>query len=240
MADVIKLPRLYVDLELAADAPVAFTDDQSHYLRSVLRLSPGDQVRVFNGRAGEYLCTLAEVGKRGVSGTATRQLLPQPAAPAPLHLYFAPIKKARMDILVEKSVELGATALHPVLTQNTDIRAVNEDRLRAQIAEAAEQCERLDVPALHAPVNLSALHTGGIPLYACIERAEDAPHLAAALRPGPVALLIGPEGGFTADEINKIKALTNCTPVTLGPRTLRAETAALAALVAATHRLHNL
>ncbi len=240
MADVIKLPRLYVDLELAPGALVAFSEDQSHYLRSVLRLSPGDNVRVFNGRDGEYLCAMAELTKKGASATAAERLLSQPPAPAALHLYFAPIKKARMDMLVEKAVELGVTALRPVITQNTEIRQINEDRLRAQIAEAAEQCERLDMPALHPAINLSALKPDGIPVYACLERSETAPHLAAALRPGPAALLIGPEGGFTAEEINHLKALPGITPVTLGPRTLRAETAAIAALTTAQNYLHNI
>jgi 16S rRNA (uracil1498-N3)-methyltransferase len=240
MADVIKLPRLYVTLDLAPGAPVAFSDDQSHYLRSVLRLSAGDRVRAFNGRDGEYLCAMDELTKKGAHATATEQILPQPPAPPALHLYFAPIKKARMDMLVEKAVELGATALHPVITQNTEIRQINEDRLRAQIAEAAEQCERLDVPALHPAINLSALNTGGAPLYACLERSETAPHLAAAIKPGPAALLIGPEGGFTAEEINFIKALPAVTPVTLGPRTLRAETAAIAALATLQNYLHNI
>lgn len=240
MADFIKLPRLYVDCDLAAGAPVAFSDDQAHYLRSVLRLAPGDRVRVFNGRDGEHACRLEALSKRDVSATAIEKILPQPPAPPPVHLYFAPIKKARMDILVEKAVELGATHLIPVITQNTEIRQTNDDRLRAQIIEAAEQCERLDLPSLAPATPLSRLDTGGVPLYACLERSPDAPHLAAALTPGAIALLVGPEGGFTAEEIIKIKALESCRPVTLGPRTLRAETAALAALTTAQNYLQNI
>ena len=239
MADVIKLPRLYVDLELSPGAPLAFSDDQSHYLRSVLRLSPGDNVRVFNGRDGEYLCAMAEITKKGAFATATSQILPQPAPETPLHLYFAPIKKARMDMLVEKAVELGATHLHPVITQNTEIRQINEDRLRAQIIEAAEQCERLTIPALSPATPLNRL-AADVPLYACLERADAAPHLAAALKPGPCALLIGPEGGFTTEEMAHIKGLAGTIPVTLGPRTLRAETAAIAALTTAQNCLHNI
>ncbi|MBU0799644.1 MAG: 16S rRNA (uracil(1498)-N(3))-methyltransferase, partial [Alphaproteobacteria bacterium] len=114
MTDYIKLPRLYVDHELTAGHIVTFGEDQAHYLRAVLRQNPGDRVRVFNGRDGEYICTLDTVGKKAVTGTATDQLCAQPPAPLALHLYFAPIKKARMDMLIEKAVELGATHLHPV------------------------------------------------------------------------------------------------------------------------------
>jgi 16S rRNA (uracil1498-N3)-methyltransferase len=231
MTDYIKLPRLYVDHELTAGHIVTFGEDQAHYLRAVLRQNPGDRVRVFNGRDGEYLCTLDSVGKKAVTGTASDQLFTQPATPVALHLYFAPIKKARMDMLIEKAVELGATHLHPVLTQNTEVRNINAGRVRAQIIEASEQCERLDVPVLAPAATLSALITPAAPLYACIERAADAPALATALQPGPAAVLIGPEGGFSTAEAESLRQRPDIKCVSLGPRTLRSETAAFAALV---------
>lgn len=227
MDDVIKLPRLYVDDDLVAGGTVTFGADQAHYLRSVLRRDPGDGVRLFNGRDGEWLATMAEIGKKAVTATVTQVLRAQPPAPAPLHLYFAPIKKARMDILIEKAVELGVTALHPVLTQNVEVRQVNEDRLRAQMIEAAEQCERLTIPALNPAAALKTAIPGAGPLYACIERA-DAPLPDAS---GPRAVLIGPEGGFTAEERDFLLSCPGVVPASLGPLTLRAETAALAALV---------
>lgn len=229
----IKRPRLYVDAELRPGGAVDFPPEQAHYLRSVLRQKPGDVVRVFNRRDGEYGCTLAEVGKKEVQGTADILLRPAEAPPRALHLFFAPIKKARMDMLVEKAVELGATHFHPVLTQNCEVRQINAERLTAQITEATEQCERLDRPALLPLVKLAEIEPGAIRLFACIERAEDAPPLRheAAGASGPCGVLIGPEGGFTAAEIERLRAHPHITPVTLGPRTLRAETAALAALL---------
>ena len=233
MDDFIKLPRLYVDHQLREGQSFDFTPDQAHYLRAVLRRNPGDEVRVFNGQDGEWICSLGEVGKKGASAIPTRQIATQPAAPAPLHLYFAPIKKSRLDFLIEKAVELGATHLHPVLTQNTENRHSNEDRLRAQIAEAAEQSERLDMPYLAPAQNLAAILTNpAAPLYACVERAWDAPLLAAALQPGPAALLIGPEGGFTAAETAQIRQAPAIRVASLGPLTLRTETAVCAALIA--------
>lgn len=232
MDDFIKLPRLYVDSDLSANAPVAFGADQAHYLRHVLRRNPGDNLRVFNGRDGEWLATIAEAGKKAVTAQAVRILLPQPAAGPAIHLFFAPIKKARMDMLVEKAVELGATHLHPVITQNTEVRQVNTDRLRAQIIEAAEQCERLDIPAL---ADAAALRTvGGLTVFAAIERAPDAPPLAAALTAhrGPCGLLVGPEGGFTTEEKRALGQNPDIVTVSLGDRTLRSETAVIFMLAA--------
>jgi 16S rRNA (uracil1498-N3)-methyltransferase len=140
------------------------------------------------------------------------------------------VKKNRLDWVIEKAVELGATDLHPVLTQNTENRHLNPDRLTAQIIESAEQCERLDLPTLHPMLTFNALEVDG--LLACIERLPKSPPLAQALPPAPVpiALLVGPEGGFTAAERDWLLTQPGCTPVHLGPRILRSDTAICAAL----------
>lgn len=217
-----------------------FAAEQAHYLRHVLRRNAGDALRVFNGRDGEWLVTITHADKKTVGAKTVQQLIAQPPAPAPVHLFCAPIKKARMDILIEKAVELGATHIHPVITQNTEVRQVNDDRLRAQIIEATEQCERLDVPALAAPLSLPQIadRAGSVTVFAAIERDPDAPLLAAALaaHTGPCALLVGPEGGFTAGEKDMLRRQTGLKPVSLGPRTLRAETAALVMLAAVMDR----
>lgn len=210
-------------------------ESQAHYLRNVLRRQSGDRLRLFNGRDGEYLAVLQAVGKALVTARCETGLKVQPPAPVPLHLLFAPVKKARLDFLIEKAVELGATHLHPVITRNTETRTLNEDRLHAQIIEAAEQCERLDRPVLLPPMPLESLGQAwpaGCLVLACLER-KNAPFIAQALSgvAGPRAALIGPEGGFTEEEALWLESLSFVRPVTLGARILRSETAACAALV---------
>lgn len=233
--DFFKLPRLYVDAPLGVDQTIPLSADQAHYFKTVLRRQDGDRVRIFNGRDGEFLCRLHNLGKKSGDAVAERNIKPQPAAIRPVHLFFAPIKKARMDWLVEKSIELGATDLHPVLTQNTEIRDLKTDRLQQQIMEAAEQCERLDLPRLHDTIKLqninTALPTGATPI-ACLERGDTAPLSDRLTGNGPVAILIGPEGGFTRDEAAWITEKANWLPTSLGPRILRCETAVCVALSA--------
>lgn len=226
---IAKTPRLYGEWPLTAQGEITFAPEQAHYLRNVLRQNPGDRLRLFNGRDGEWLAVLTALDKKTARAVPESVLIPQPDSPTAVHLLFAPIKKARMEWLIEKAVELGATHFHPILTQNTEARHLNEDRLRLQIIEAAEQCERLDIPTL-APLqrledNL-ATWDNTLPLYAALER-HDAPHVQNALTSGPTAFLIGPEGGFTAEEKEKILGHNAIQPVSLGPRILRAETAAL-------------
>jgi 16S rRNA (uracil1498-N3)-methyltransferase len=226
--DYIKLPRLYVDGELKTEASLG--EGPAHYLRSVLRLSGGARLRLFNGRDGEWLGEIAALDKKAASVRLLEQIKKQPSARTPVHLLFAPIKKDRLDFLIEKSVELGVTDLHPIVTNRTEIRKVNNERLQAQITEAAEQCERLDLPALHAlsdlPVKLAGWDSA-IPLLACIERAG-APVLR-HVNP-PAAILIGPEGGFDESEKAALARYAFIKPVSLGDSILRAETAALKAL----------
>lgn len=224
-----KLPRLYIDTPLTEGEDVVLSADQAHYFRTVLRRQDGDQIRLFNGRDGEFLCTLHDLGKKSGMALIGHQLKKQSENAPEIHLYFAPIKKSRMDWLIEKSVELGVTHLHPVITQNTEVRDVNSTRLRQQIVEAAEQCERLTIPDLDDPIKFDALPRD-IPLLACLERGERIP-LQKAITPGqPVFFLIGPEGGFTAEESDRIYQHKEWTAISLGSNILRCETAVCVAL----------
>jgi 16S rRNA (uracil1498-N3)-methyltransferase len=173
------------------------------------------------------------LGKKDGFAVAEEQIREQPAQSAAIHLFFAPIKKSRMDWLVEKAIELGATDLHPVVTQNTEVRDVNADRLRQQMMEAAEQCERLDTPQLHPLVKLQDITVpAGAVFLAALERGTTKPLLDAIDTSASVALLIGPEGGFTSAESEWIQNRKDWIPVSLGPRILRCETAVCAGLSA--------
>lgn len=238
-------PRLHVADDLAEGQPLRIADEQAHYLARVLRLGAGDRVRVFNGRDGEFDATIAAVGKRDVQLTLGARVRPQSGVPD-LWLLFAPLKKARTDFLVEKAVELGAAELHPILTERTDTDTVRTDRLVRIAIEAAEQTERLDIPAIREPQKLDTALRGWKPsrlLYYADEAGDDgakpwgggegrAPPLATVLRgaKAPAAILIGPEGGFSVAERSHLRSLPFVRPIGLGPRILRAETAAIAAL----------
>ncbi len=234
--DLSKAPRLYVSADLRAGASVVLPEPQAHYLKNVMRAEAGDDVRLFNGRDGEWHGVIDTLDKKKAILALQSQIRPQPPARRAVHLLFAPIKKARMEWLIEKSVELGATDLHPVITNHTEVRDINAERTRAQIVEAAEQCERLDIPQLHDIISLRAKLGSwpqDIPVLIGLERA-DAPALKNALpATGPLAFLIGPEGGFSAEEREYPANLPFLKPVSLGPDILRAETAAAYVLVAA-------
>ncbi len=231
-----RAPRLHLIAGLAAGCEIELEPARAHYLRSVLRLGPGAAVAVFNAEDGEWLCRIAGIGKNGARLTAERQLRsPEPGGKPDLWLLFAPIKRARLDWLVEKATELGVAALLPVWTARTQVERVNLDRLRAHAVEAAEQSERLSVPDLRAPERLGRLFAtwpGARRLVVCDESGAGEPisDAAARLPPGPVALLVGPEGGFDETELDAIGKLSFVTRVGLGPRVLRGETAALAAV----------
>lgn len=236
--DFFKLPRLFVDAALSTGNDITLSADQAHYFKTVLRRQEGDKIRLFNGRDGEWLCTLTGLGKKDGRATPDHQIKTQPPAAPGVHLYFAPIKKTRMDWLVEKAIELGATNLHPIVTQNTEVRDVNAKRLQQQMFEAAEQCERLDLPVLHDLIKLPDLPKNlpaGAKLFSCLERGETlsiATLLDALPSDKPVALLIGPEGGFTAPEAEWIGKQKDWSTASLGPRILRCETAVCVALTA--------
>lgn len=222
--DQTKAPRLYGDYDLSVGKPVILTDDHNHYLLTVMRKNDGDSVRLFNGRDGDFIGTITKTTKKSATITVTERLRPQGDAPRKIHLYFAPIKKDRLAMLVEKSVELGVTDFHPVMTAHTENRHLKDDKIRKQIIEATEQCERLDLPQWHDPIDLPHLPTTP-PIHGAIER-QDVPLFAPAHSHDPIAILIGPEGGWSAQERTLLNEQQNLIPVSLGPRILRAETAA--------------
>lgn len=213
--------------------PIPLEKAQLHYLRNVLRKEAGDKIRIFNGRDGEWIAALDYEGKKAGNAVAESCIKPQTKRTRKTHLYFSPIKKNRMDMLIEKAVELGVTDLHPVIMARSVMRKVNTERVTAQIIEAAEQSERLDLPTLHdvQPFD-SALHTleEGINIYACVEREGDTHILSECDLTGDVAFIIGPEGGFDAQEVSSLKGASGVTSVSLGDTILRAETAAITCL----------
>ena len=223
-------PRLFVDHALAEGVRFALDGAQSNYLGNVMRLKAGDPVRLFDDRTGEWLATVADVAKRAVTLAIEGRLREREAVPD-LWLLFAPIKKGRIDWLIEKATELGVARLQPVITRRTIVDRLNLERLRAHAIEAAEQCDRTALPVLEEPMKLEALLRGWDSGRALIfaDETGGAP-LAQAAKAGPAAILIGPEGGFTADERVAIGAVAGAVPVSLGPRILRADTAAAAAI----------
>jgi 16S rRNA (uracil1498-N3)-methyltransferase len=225
--------RLFVENELADGVSVGLDAARAHFLKSVLRLPPGANVALFNGRDGEFLARIDGFGKGWCSVTVGRRLRPQTADPD-LWLVFAPVKRARIDFIAEKATELGVSALLPVFTERTVVDRVNVDRLRANAVEAAEQTERLSVPAVREPQLLATLLAGwpaGRRLLLCDETGTAPPAVEAlAGAAGPWAILVGPEGGFAPAELDGLRNLAFVTPAGLGPRVLRSDTAALAAL----------
>jgi len=226
--------RLYVDASLAASAPVALDRAQSHYLRRVLRLTDGQEILLFNGRDGEWRAVL-EGGRRDATLRVADCTREQTAA-GDLQYLFAPLKSARLDYVVQKAVEMGVSRLQPVLTQHGQVARVNLDRMRANAIEAAEQCGILSLPEIAAPIPLiGALSAwpGERHLVFCDEAADVADPLAALAvvpRRAPLAVLIGAEGGFAAEERAALLKLPHVVRLALGPRILRADTAAVAAL----------
>ena len=227
--------RLFLDAPLEEAATVALDRAQANYLLSVLRLEGGDGLLVFNGRDGEWRARLVPEGRKAGSVAVELQVRPQPEPPA-LDYLFAPLKHARLDYMVQKAVEMGAGRLRPVFTRRTVATRVNQDRMRANAIEAAEQCGILTLPdILPAQQFAAALDTleADRVLIVCDEAAPVADPIAAlrAIRRGtPLALLIGPEGGFDDEERTRLHEHANVTILSLGPRILRADTAAVAAL----------
>ena len=227
------MTRLHIPQPLATGAALLPTLDQSRYLTQVMRLKTGDEVRVFNGQDGEWRCTLAEALKKGVVLKAEEQARAQTTVPD-LHLLIAVVKKAALEFAVEKATEFGAARIGLVQTARTQAQHLRMDRLDAIAEESAEQTGRMDVPTIDLPVKLDGLLEGWDPsrrLMFCDETGG-APAIAAlqAAGTGPWAVLIGPEGGFTPEERDRLRALPFTTAVSLGPRVLRADTAATTAL----------
>jgi 16S rRNA (uracil1498-N3)-methyltransferase len=227
-------PRLYIDAALAAGVVLALDRNQHNYLCNVLRLSEGDTVLVFNGRDGEWRAAVAPTGRKQIALHLKDQVRPQTPA-NDLHYLFAPLKHARLDYMVQKAVEMGVTCLRPVITRRTQASRVNEDRMRANVIEAAEQCGIIALPEVRRPEPLEAV-TRTWPqdrtLVFCDEDAEGETAAVHALseRAGSFAVLIGPEGGFDPGERAMLLACPNVLRLNLGPRILRADTAAVAAL----------
>jgi 16S rRNA (uracil1498-N3)-methyltransferase len=226
--------RLYVTFDLAAGAPVALDGDQSRYLVAVMRREVGDEVALFNGRDGEWRARISAVAKRATQLVVEERLRPQDVGPD-LDLVVALVKRTRLETIVEKAAELGARRVRPVVTARTNAETARVARLQAIAMEAAEQTGRLDVPEIAEPVKLEALLKGweaGRRLLFCDEGGDAAPVLKALAeaQAGPWAILIGPEGGFSPEERARLRALDFAVPASLGPRILRADTAAISAM----------
>ena len=235
MRENYTLPRLYLDTPLSDGADIALDKAQAHYIGTVLRKAVGESVRVFNGRDGEWRAQITEIEKKQGFLKVTTQLRANQACPD-IWLCFAPVRKHRNAFIFEKGTELGVARFQPVLTARTQFPKMRMDKDKAQIIEAAEQTERLDIPQVRAGVSLTELLSGWdksrILLFA--DEAGDA-DTAAALFAGitadtPCAILIGPEGGFTPEERETLRSKPYVRPVSLGPRILRADTAALSLL----------
>ena len=230
--------RLFTPQPLMAGERVALDTGQAHYLGQVMRKSPGDAVRLFNGHDGEWHAVIVDLARNRACVACNECLAPQRTEPD-LWLLFAPIKFGRIDFLAAKATELGVAALGAVMTQHTRVTRVNEDRLRANAIEAAEQTGRLSVPDVLATRPLDAVlagwmpsrqlllcdETGGAPIVEALNTAR-----ASGARAAPWAVRIGPEGGFSSTELSGLRERPEVLRVSLGPRLLRADTAALAAL----------
>ncbi len=233
MAYDFRSPRLFVDHPLETGAAVSPTRAQAHYLLNVMRMNAGDALLVFNGRDGEWRARVAVEGRKSCRLDVVEQTRAQPPHPA-LHYLFAPLKQARLDYMVQKAVEMGVGRLTPVLTQFTQVGRVNPERMRANAIEAAEQCGILSVPVIDAAEKLQAVLAGwpdDTALIFCDENADGGNIKSLeGIGERPVAVLIGPEGGFSGPERQHLNSLPFVTPISLGPRILRADTAAVAAL----------
>lgn len=227
-------PRLFIDAPLAVGARIALDRAQANYLLNVLRLGEGGEVLVFNGRDGEWRCRISVDGRKSgslLTLARTREQTPE----SQLSYLFAPLKHARLDYMVQKAVEMGAGRLQPVMTRRTQPSRINLDRMRANVIEAAEQCGIINLPTVEAEMSLdkalAALAPDGTLIF-CDEDATQANPVAAlqGVAQGPIAVLIGPEGGFDQAERDMLIARQNTVRISLGPRILRADTAAVAAM----------
>jgi 16S rRNA (uracil1498-N3)-methyltransferase len=224
--------RLYVPHDLAPGSQLSLDEGQSRYLSAVMRQTVGDTLAVFNGRDGEWRASVATVGKRAVTLTALSCARPQDVGPD-LDLVIALVKRGRLETIIEKAAELGARRVRLVTTERTNADHIRVERLRAIAMEAAEQTGRLDVPQIAEPVKLDRLLADWDVtrrLLFCDEAGDAPTVLEAVTTPGPWAILIGPEGGFSPGERDRLRALPYAAAATLGPRILRADTAAISAL----------
>ncbi len=226
-------PRLFTGETLEPEREFALSREQGHYLVNVLRLKPGDPVRLFNARDGEWRAFLCDVSKKQVT-VRIEQCVAAARPPPDIDFIFAPLKHARLDYVVQKATELGARRLRPVITRRTMTERVNIERMRANAIEASEQCNLVFVPEVHEPQKLDRVLADwpeGRELIYCDETASIANPLKALEHAAlPAAVLIGPEGGFTDEEREQLRRLAFVTAISLGPRIMRADTAAISAL----------
>lgn len=223
-----KTPRLYLNSSFAKGAVLPLEDYHVHYLKNVLRKQRGDAVRVFNGVDGEWLTHIQDFKKKSGQLLLDSFIREQSITLPKFDLYFSPVQKNRMHMLVEKAVELGVSSLNPVLMNRTEFRTVNSDRITANIIEAAEQCERLDVPVLK-PVRFFK-DCLDLDLFVCVERSKGAKSINQCDFSGGGGFMIGPPGGFNDEEISIILGQSNLTSISLSDNVLRSETAAISAL----------
>jgi 16S rRNA (uracil1498-N3)-methyltransferase len=232
-----RLQRLFLAQPLALGGEVEVEREQANYLLNVLRLSDGDRLLVFDGENGEFVAEVKPAGKRACRLAIVEKTRDQTPAPT-LDWLFAPLKHARLDYMVQKAVEMGVGRVRPVLTQHTQVSRINTERMQANVIEAAEQCGVISLPTVDEPIALDTLldgweaREGDRRILYCDEHEETTNPLRVleALPKGPLAVLIGPEGGFSAKERARLKAEPFVTAIPLGPRILRADTAAVAAL----------
>ncbi len=232
-----RMPRLFVPQPLSAGREVRLQGEQAHYLRNVMRLREGDAARLFNAEDGEWLCTIEEAGKRQVRLRCAEKLA-EPAPPPDIDYLFAPLKSARLDYIAQKATEMGARRIRPVLTRHTVVRKVKPERIRANAIEAAEQCNLVFVPEVLNAQPLERLLADwpaqeperriihldeAAPIADPIEALKQVPE-------GPLAVLIGPEGGFAPEEQRLLRSLAFVHSIRIGPRIMRADTAGVAAL----------
>ncbi|MCB1971064.1 MAG: 16S rRNA (uracil(1498)-N(3))-methyltransferase [Geminicoccaceae bacterium] len=221
----MRIPRLFVDLPLGSGATIEITDERAHYLRNVLRLRPGAQVSLFNGESGEWRATMTGIERRTISLDISERLRAPRKVPGP-SLYFSPIRRNRLEWMLEKAVEFGVAKLVPVLTERSVVELGRVDRLRARLIEAAEQCERIDVPEIEDAQTLEDVIGSGVKLVVGVERHKNGSLLQALEELPDAGLLVGPEGGFTDDE-RRMLGEADARMVSFGPLILRSETAVL-------------
>lgn len=227
--------RLYIEQKLSEGVAIEATPSQANYLLNVLRLGDGDEILLFDGEHGEWLAQIARADKRQCTLEARRQTRPQASGPD-VHYLFAPVKRARLDFMVEKATELGASAIRPVITRRTIVSRVKQERMRANVIEAAEQCGILRIPQIFEPMKMETVLSQWDDDRLIIFCDEEAPvsspleALAGINIDTPCAVLIGPEGGFDPQEREKLRGLGPVLPISLGPRVMRADTAAVAIL----------
>lgn len=229
-----RMQRLFIDAPLSRDAAVEANSDQFNYLANVLRMEEGAEILLFNGRDGEWKASLSFPTRKRILLTAIEETRPQPA-PSDLHYLFAPLKVGRMDYLVQKAVEMGAGLLQPVMTQHVQGKITNLDKIRANVIEAAEQCGILGIPDVAEPMRLADLldrWPSDRRIIYCDEgdAGQNPLPLLTRVAERKLALLVGPEGGFSEEERTRLRSLDFVTAIPLGPRILRADTAAVAAM----------